>query len=146
MACFFINGKIFLVVLTISFGFSSVTDGIGIHFTKTMVVLKNDLSPNTPLNFHCKSADDDLGERSLAFDNSWSWEFHVNFLDTTLYWCDFWWVDNNGKPRKEGFQIYKAKRDMNRCGYYCPYHVRSNGIYGFTGAGEPYLMYKWPEP
>ncbi|KAI3858792.1 hypothetical protein MKW92_029414 [Papaver armeniacum] len=150
MMCFFINDStlvfarfFFLVVLTVLFGYSSVADGFGWYNTKTRVALTNELSPNTTLTFHCKSADDDLGERSLAFDTAWGWSFRINFFDTTLYWCNFWWEDN-GKPRQEGFQIYKAKRDFKRCRYFCRYDVRSDGIYGFTGGMEPYLLYKWP--
>ncbi|RZC47110.1 hypothetical protein C5167_040045 [Papaver somniferum] len=140
MASFFVN----VVLLTILFGFSSLTDGFGRHSDKTDVIVVNNLSPNIMLNLHCKSADDDLGEHSVAFDTAWSWSFYVNFIDTTLYWCNFWWVDNNGKSRQEGFQIYKAKRDMKRCHHYCRYEIRPDGVYGFTGRTEPYLFYKWP--
>ncbi|KAI3921484.1 hypothetical protein MKW98_013418 [Papaver atlanticum] len=91
------------------------------HASKVDVVVVNKLSPNIMLTFHCKSADNDLGERSLAFDTSWDWSFRVNFFDTTL----FWWVDDNGKSRQEGFQIYKAKRDVERCHNYCKYEIRS---------------------
>ncbi|KAI3960539.1 hypothetical protein MKW92_053627 [Papaver armeniacum] len=143
MAGFFVN--FFLVVLlTILFGFSSLTDGFERHSTKTDVIVVNNLPPNIMLNFHCKSDDDDLGERSLAFDTAWGWSFYVNFIETPLCRCNFWWVDNNGKFRQEGFQIYKAKRDMKRCHQYCKYEIRSDGVYGFTGGMEPYLLYKWP--
>ncbi|KAI3859458.1 hypothetical protein MKX03_010494 [Papaver bracteatum] len=131
MACFFV--KFFLVVvLTILFRFSLLTEGFGRHSTKTDIIVLNNLSPNIMLNFHCKSVDDDLGERSLAFDTTWDWSFYVNFFDTTLYWCNLWWVDDN------------AKRDMKRCHHYCRYEIRSDGVYGFTGGMEPYLLYKWP--
>ncbi|MCL7045367.1 hypothetical protein MKW94_008763 [Papaver nudicaule] len=125
MTCFFVNGnnissslvsaKFFLVVLTILFGFSSVTDGLGCYF-------------QILLTYHCKSKDADLGERSLApFGTSWKWRFYINFWDTTLYWCNFQW-DENGKTRQEGFQIYKAKRDIPTCGYNCRYSIRSDGV------------------
>ncbi|KAI3952815.1 hypothetical protein MKX01_006858 [Papaver californicum] len=137
-------GKFFLVVLTILFGFSSVTDGLGWHNTKTTVTVTNDISPSVTLAFHCKSADDDLGDHSVAYKNYWDWRFYVNFFDTTLYWCNFWWVDENGKHRQEGFQIFKAERDMDRCGYDCRYDIRSDGVYSYTGVSKPYLLYKWP--
>ncbi|KAI3925096.1 hypothetical protein MKW98_009746 [Papaver atlanticum] len=144
MARFFTIGKLFLVVLTILFWFSSVTDGLGWYNTKTEVVIQNDISPNTTLTFHCKSGDEDLGEHSLASKDSWKFRFFINFFDTTLYWCNFWWVDENGKQRQEGFQIFKTKRDHPRCGYYCRYDVRSDSIYGFSGGEEADLVYKWP--
>ncbi|KAI3884615.1 hypothetical protein MKX03_006156 [Papaver bracteatum] len=146
--CFFINGstlvsvRFFLVVLTILFCHSSEADGFGYN-PVTTVVLMNELSPNTTLIYHCKSADDDLGERSLAFNTAWEWSFHNNLFLTTLYWCNFWW-DDNGKRRQEGFQIYKAKRDFKRCVQFCRNDVRSDGIYGFNEGAEPYLLYKWP--
>ncbi|RZC62993.1 hypothetical protein C5167_024753 [Papaver somniferum] len=95
MARFFTKGELFLVVLTILFWFSSVTDGLGLYWEKTEVVIKNDISPNTTLTFHCKSGDEDLGEQSLASKDSWSFRFFINFFDTTLYWCNFRWVDEN---------------------------------------------------
>ncbi|MCL7050367.1 hypothetical protein MKW94_010678 [Papaver nudicaule] len=154
MTCFFnsiasssalVSAKFFLLlVLVILFGFSSVTDGFGVHRNPTLVILKNELSPNTTLTYHCKSADDDLGERSLAFETNWAWMFYVNFWDTTLFWCNFWWIDDNGNHRQEGFQIYKAKRDMRRCGGVCRRSLRSDGIYGYTAGLEPYLLHKWP--
>ncbi|KAI3925810.1 hypothetical protein MKX01_003369 [Papaver californicum] len=155
MACFFINGntsssplvsaKFFLLVLTILFGCSSVIDGWKIHEYPNGVYVVNELSPNTPLTMHCKSADDDLGERTLAFETHWDWSFYVNFWETTLYWCNFWW-DDNGQPRQEGYQVFKVKGDLNRCGGTCNYYIRSDGIYGVT-VGEPgiILLYKWPQ-
>ncbi|MCL7051077.1 hypothetical protein MKW94_019633 [Papaver nudicaule] len=137
------TAKLFLVVLTILAVYSSVTNGIGWKKEETLVVVLNNLPPNTMLTYHCKSKDDDLGERSLPPDNTWSWRFSVNIWDTTLYWCNFWW-NENGKPRQESYQIYKAKRDMGRCGYYCRNAIRSDGVYGFNGAMEPYLIHKWP--
>ncbi|MCL7027999.1 hypothetical protein MKW94_000380 [Papaver nudicaule] len=151
MACFFINGynripvfaKFFFVVVTILFAFLSVTDGYGWWNLRTQVVVSNGLSPNTTLTFHCKSADDDLGEHKLPFEYIWSWWFYNNFWDTTLYWCNFWW-EENGKHRQEGYQIYKTRRDYKRCGYYCRSSIRSDGVYGFTPKMKPYLKYKWP--
>ncbi|KAI3861842.1 hypothetical protein MKW92_003356 [Papaver armeniacum] len=147
MAFFFINGslsaKFLVVVLTMLLGFSSVTEGFGWYNRKTHVMVKNALSPNVTLSYHCKSADNDLGERTLAFDTTWEWSFRINFIDTTLYWCNFRW-DDNGKHRQEGYQIFKAKRDFKRCGYYCRNDIRPDGVYGFSGADEPYLVYKWP--
>ncbi|KAI3958326.1 hypothetical protein MKW98_011014 [Papaver atlanticum] len=87
---------------------------------------------------HCKSADDNLGECSLVFETNLAWSFKVNFFDTTLYWCNFWWEENGG------YQVFKAKRDMDRCGGTCEYDVRSDGIYGYNLAAETYLVYKWP--
>ncbi|KAI3861843.1 hypothetical protein MKW92_003357 [Papaver armeniacum] len=150
MTSFFINGspmptKFFVIVvfLMILFGFSSVTEGIGWYNFETSVIVKNALSPNVTLTYHCKSADDDLGERTLDFDASWHWTFHINFWETTLYWCNFSW-DDNGKPRKEGYQIFKAKRDYDRCGYYCRNDIHSDGVYAFNRDDEPSLVYKWP--
>ncbi|MCL7028306.1 hypothetical protein MKW94_021853 [Papaver nudicaule] len=99
MVCFFINGNVssivpsanffFLVVLSIFVGFSSVTDSFRWAWYRMTIVVKNDLPPNTKLTYHCKSANDDLGERYLAFNDSWYWDFKVNFWDTILYWCNF---------------------------------------------------------
>ncbi|MCL7036016.1 hypothetical protein MKW94_013039 [Papaver nudicaule] len=149
MACFFISGNgrstlvsarfFFLVVLSIFVGFSSVTDGFGIAWQKTTVVVRNDLPPNTMLAYHCKSANDDLGERYLASNTEWSWSFKVNFWDTTLYWCNFGW-NENGKPRQEGYKVFKGRKDVETCGVYCYRSIRSDGIYDFEGT----MIHKWP--
>ncbi|KAK8614886.1 hypothetical protein V6N13_068675 [Hibiscus sabdariffa] len=49
----------------------------------------NGLSSNKILLIHCKSGDDDLGERNLTAGNEFQWKFKTNLFGTTLFWC-FW--------------------------------------------------------
>ena len=41
------------------------------------------------LNAHCKSKGDDLNERVLDKQAQFNWSFKMNFLRTTLFWCNF---------------------------------------------------------
>ena len=58
--------------------------------SKWKVGISNEMvGPNQTLTIHCKSKDDDLGERNLNVGQSFEWEFKENLISTTLYWCTF---------------------------------------------------------
>ena len=56
---------------------------------------------NSVLNAHCKSKEDDLSERVLAKQAQFNWSFRMNFLRTTLFWCNF--NSSNGHASFEVF-------------------------------------------
>ncbi|BBN17585.1 hypothetical protein MPTK1_7g15540 [Marchantia polymorpha subsp. ruderalis] len=39
----------------------------------------------------CQSGDDDLGTRNLKHGHLWHWEITPNIKGTTLFFCSFWW-------------------------------------------------------
>ncbi|OVA07077.1 Plant self-incompatibility S1 [Macleaya cordata] len=108
------------------------------------VWVTNDLGPNTPLTFHCKSKDDDLGERTLAYKQSWNWSFTINFWWTTLFWCNMWWHDSNGQLVYASHDAYKAKRDYREhCRMDCFWSIRKDGWYYGDDAQSEKLMFTW---
>ncbi|KAI3986366.1 hypothetical protein MKX01_002211 [Papaver californicum] len=91
-----------------------------------LVNVSNHIKPN--LTIHCKSKDDDLGEHTLAYAEYFSWKFKVNIIFTTLFWCNMWWIDSNGKQVHGGYDIYRYTRDWWKCYNYCEYPVRDIGL------------------
>ncbi|CAI0471037.1 unnamed protein product [Linum tenue] len=78
----------------------------------TDVTVTNWLSKGQDLTMHCKSKEDDLGERVLHKLGTFSWHFIPNFFGRTLFFCSFSW-DGSGGNRY--FDIYVEKRDKDRC-------------------------------
>ncbi|OVA18536.1 Plant self-incompatibility S1 [Macleaya cordata] len=117
-----------------------------IYFDLITVYVMNDLAPYTTLNLHCKSKDDDLGEHKLAHGQNFNWTFHINFWQTTLYWCSMWWYDSNGQVVQGTFDIYKARRDYARkCRSQCCWFIRKDGLYLGVYKGDAKLMFHWPK-
>lgn len=44
-----------------------------------------------PIKLHCKSRDDDFGEKTLLDQQYTGWGFTPNFWGTILYYCNFAW-------------------------------------------------------
>ncbi|CAI0476462.1 unnamed protein product [Linum tenue] len=88
---------------------------------KTTVQITNGLK--VQLTAHCKSKDDDIGEKSLAFDDSFGWTFYPNYIPNTLFFCSFEWDGSGGKKY---FDIYDEKRDEQRCTD-CKWAIFHNG-------------------
>ncbi|ESQ48239.1 hypothetical protein EUTSA_v10022389mg [Eutrema salsugineum] len=97
----------------------------GFDNPKTTVTIYNDLGSDLPLQYHCKSNDDDLGDRVLASGGSWSFQFKPSVFGNTFFSCSFSWEN-----QLHYFDIYKYKRDRifakfgcRKCGW----KIRKNG-------------------
>ncbi|KAL3828333.1 hypothetical protein ACJIZ3_017135 [Penstemon smallii] len=75
----------------------------------------------------CKSADDDLGERSLDKDGEWKWNFRVNFFRSTLFYCNVKW----GEYLEKSFNVFDTDYISSKCEdtSTCFWSVRDEGIY-----------------
>lgn len=113
---------------------------------KVHVHLFNNLPDGKNATIHCKSADDDLGEHILRSPNEgFSWAFHVNFWDTTLYWCNVWWYPSKGHMIKGSFNVYEAERDEAACGKDCNRFIQEDGIVFYYPSSKTFqLVYPWP--
>ncbi|XP_031745090.1 S-protein homolog 1-like [Cucumis sativus] len=58
-----------------------------VELEKWHIHVVNGLSNGQILLAHCKSKDNDLGERRLIAGTEFNWRFRVNFWNTTLFWC-----------------------------------------------------------
>lgn len=97
----------------------------------TMVDVVNNLPPNSaPLNVHCWSGDNDMGNHALGVDQ----DYYFPFCTTigTLYSCSFSW---NGKYTS--FDVLSSNWKTNYGNYY--WIVKSNGIF----LSDKYLPQKY---
>ncbi|XP_004516956.1 S-protein homolog 5-like, partial [Cicer arietinum] len=96
------------------------------------VSITNTLENNKVLTVHCKSADDDLGVRVLAFNDGFDWSFRKNFFGTTQFYCSFKW-----EGEFHWFDIYVAFRDP--CSE-CKWVISQKGPIRVTSRAA----YSWP--
>jgi hypothetical protein len=88
-----------------------------------------------PLNVHCQSKDTDLGARTLARLEQYSWGFDQDFIGTTLFDCDFS-AAGFGLVHVDVFKgwAYKKELPCQRCFDYacdtnCFWVVMPSGFY-----------------
>ncbi|KAK4732709.1 hypothetical protein R3W88_025697 [Solanum pinnatisectum] len=145
MSISFIN--VFLVLLITPLGLSTAK----ICITTVMEVhIFNKLPFNLlPLQIHCESGDDDLGQHSLAIDEDYHWRFCEAFMGSTLYFCQFQWG-----IRYKKFNVFNdveycldGLKSPNRL-HYCKWEVRNDGFYleQYNVLNDTYHMtflYEW---
>lgn len=104
------------------------------------------------LKVHCKSGEDDIGDKKLTVPQYFHWTFRMNFVGTTLYVCDFRWMTSNDNVLKnKTFDVFDMRIsfmcgerfDVNNC-YWL---VREDGFY-FAKDDRPFpdgwqFMYNW---
>ncbi|XP_026398669.1 S-protein homolog 24-like [Papaver somniferum] len=114
----------------------------------SLVTVKNDIAEKISCELHCYSSETDFGDHTLAYGQEFSWKFKINALRTTKYWCDMWFVTEEGVDFKGGYTIYKANRDYYRCANDCHYYIRMDGVYQHVledyTEGHDELIYPWP--
>ncbi|XP_021896938.1 S-protein homolog 6-like [Carica papaya] len=115
-------------------------------FKKYHVNITNQLANNKVLDVHCKSADDDLHPHSLAGGRSYQFGFRINYVTTTLFWCNFWY-DNYRHHAVFNVFDAEAKFVYLQCrDYWCNWESRDDGFYLFDGETKSFkLTHKWDE-
>ncbi|PIA28831.1 hypothetical protein AQUCO_06600035v1 [Aquilegia coerulea] len=99
-------------------------------YPKTIhVIVMNSLGPQNVLSVHCKSADNDLGQKDVVFNQQYEWSFKLQVFDRTLFWCNAWWYDH-GKLVSKNFDIFKAPDMDHSCG---PSHTVCHRKFQFDG-------------
>ncbi|KAI3901774.1 hypothetical protein MKW98_013889 [Papaver atlanticum] len=137
--------SILFLVVAVFCGCSSAVSTNGLYIRRVHVHLTNILPNNRDATVHCKSKENDLGEQTLRFGQDAQWDFHVNIMHTTLFWCNIWWYPYDGHRVQGGFHIYEAKRDIGACGTYCERYITGDGIsFRNTTTGSIELVYPWP--
>ncbi|KAI3993073.1 hypothetical protein MKX01_009816 [Papaver californicum] len=140
--------QLFLLFLGFMFFTTTCSYPISVNqaeiFDRKHVYMENDIDPNIALTFHCKSANNDLGEQTLSYRQNFHWSFRINLASTTMFWCNMWWNDLSGKGMKMSFHAYEAKRDWRRnCRNHCYWSFRQDGGYYGDGKDSVYLMFNW---
>ncbi|KAI3894124.1 hypothetical protein MKX03_024800 [Papaver bracteatum] len=126
------NGNIILLFsllfsVLISKGSSEYFDPVTVH------VENNIVGDGIKLHIHCRSRDDDLGERTLGQGEEWHWKFRV-VPTRTYFWCDLRWYDNKDHRWYSGnFDVYHASGIVNKyvwlCALNCEWSYRRDGAY-----------------
>lgn len=108
---------------------------------KKHVSIKNSLGSGKNMTLHCQSADNDLGVQNIEDGGEFGWDFSVNVIGTTLFFCDLEW----GSVQQYHFNAYDFHRDYVRCDTGCAWLVSAEGIYGLNGkTGYWEFIYHWP--
>ncbi|MCL7022860.1 hypothetical protein MKW94_029389 [Papaver nudicaule] len=106
----------------------------------------NYISEGVELHIHCQSKDTDFGDHTLSYGDEFTWNFRINLFRSTLYWCNMWWNDVDGKLVQGTYDMYKAKRDWDRCGNECHFYVRKDCVLGYIKEKEDFeCVYSWPK-
>ncbi|KAI3936385.1 hypothetical protein MKW98_000659 [Papaver atlanticum] len=100
---------------------------------RTRVHVQNHLEAHEDLFMHCRSYDDDLGERMLRVGEESYWDFKA-FPLFTHFWCDLRWFDSWSHHWYNGtFDVYRSTGLINRyigyCGHECLWSARQLGFY-----------------
>lgn len=103
------------------------------------------------LMVHCKSNDDDLGDKNLVPGQYFHWGFRQNFLFTTHFWCNFRSMTSDDQEIKsitfDVFDLYIS----TKCGpgdpKHCYWLAKNDGFY-FSMDDKPFpdgwvLRKKW---
>ena len=121
-----------LFVLLLAFDLST-------SFTlKHYVLIINHL--NEPLDYHCKSKNDDLGIWTLQPNGEWKFSFQISWVAVTEFYCCFWY-DNF----QATFDAFKDGGLYEQCGgEHCIWTVQEDGFYLYSiKLGYNVKMHYW---
>lgn len=143
MAFSFIN-ILFLWLLVTPLNFSLAKK---CFFTKKYEVhVINKLPPNSPpLQVHCASKDQELGNIILPIDEDFNWSFCEKTFTDILYFCHFWWDSKDRSFAVYDDPIYCVHHGPNlNILQYCKWEVREDGFYleQYDASNETYYMYR----
>ncbi|WMV44317.1 hypothetical protein MTR67_037702 [Solanum verrucosum] len=118
---------IFLLDLVLAKSNGWITNNVEVHII-------NALPPNSkPLALHCKSGDDDLGNKTISTHDEFDIYFNEKLFGGTLFFCHFWWNSKNIV-----FDVYNnhvSKSSEKDCGRLnpdlmeCYWKVQEDGFY-----------------
>ncbi|KAK9063373.1 hypothetical protein SSX86_017243 [Deinandra increscens subsp. villosa] len=84
---------------------------------------------------HCRSNDDDLGDKKMGPNQYFHWRFRQNFLFTTEFWCTFrsMTLDGTRELKSITFDVFEGYIGAVQCGRgdprNCYWLVKNNGFY-----------------
>ena len=113
----------FVFILLLAFGQSTfkLISYPGRRYVRILNHLKN-----KPLTCHCKSADDDLGLRTLQPNGEWEFSFKPALFKTTDFYCYFFYGNF-----RASFDVYMEDNSFEfKCGtHHCIWTVQEDGFY-----------------
>ncbi|XP_076898546.1 S-protein homolog 24-like [Bidens hawaiensis] len=116
----------------------------------------NEIDSVHKVQVHCKSRDDDIGMKDLAFHESVNWSFCDNIFDpSTLYFCHAY----KGYDQEQVFDVFNrntvnpisklcGEPDSNADYWRCSWLLKSDGIYIVdrtegNGRSKKIKMHNW---
>ncbi|XP_071712420.1 S-protein homolog 2-like [Rutidosis leptorrhynchoides] len=131
-------------LLSIILAFSALSISLACSGGVGYIVQVENLILNSNILVKCKSNDDDLGDRHLAYDENVNWD--VCFSGTTQYSCHFYWdskeqlIDVFNKELAQ--DCYYDKDDNNQC-YWA---AMPGGLYLYNFIKNEWVYrYDWKE-
>ena len=77
------------------------------------IKISNDLDGNPPLIVHCKSADNDIGEKTIHHGDLYEFSFKPSIIpSSTLFHCSFQWSNI-----LHHFNVFDERTDCSECWY-----------------------------
>lgn len=116
---------IFVVLVILTTGYVHCREG-EMSEKKINVRVENDLKVDTVLILHCRSSNNDLGEKTLHSGQFVEWVFNANHNNITVYSCEIKW--NN---KQQSFTVYDSTKDEATCTSKCYRSISAQGIYFF---------------
>ncbi|XP_010541151.1 PREDICTED: uncharacterized protein LOC104814676 [Tarenaya hassleriana] len=119
----------------------STADIIVPKISEWQVTVVNGLVADKNLYVHCRSKEDDLGERNLTSEESFTWGFRQNIIHTTLFWCYMSKHDVHAKLNVFWDDVIL----FHRCGWKtCVWIAKDDGVYLRDFAtGDDLISTKW---
>lgn len=111
-------------------------------FHRKHIQVYNYLPNDASFDIHCKSGNNDLGQKHITAQSTYTFSFKPNIDGSTLFYCGVSWTGG----RLE-FDIYDYQRDMDRCDHNCVWDVKSYAILGYKESDEqPDITIPWQKP
>ncbi|MFS8004765.1 putative plant self-incompatibility S1 [Helianthus anomalus] len=116
----------------------NVVNGCPFFLSKYFVNIHSSIR-NDNVTLRCQSKDDDLGSHVLSPNNDYEWSFCQSFSRATLFFCHFWWNNN-----EQIFDVFNSTmgewcREGRPEGDICRWLVREDGFYFY----EPIEYGRW---
>ena len=124
-----ISSAIYLIMLLLMM--ESATIAIA---SQASVKIINDVGD--PIRVHCKSGDEDFGEKTLVATQSFAWGFTPSIWGRTLYYCSFIW-DSQRKITKNlrvwvDYKLFSSYDSDHQPCTHCVWSVAKEGFFRMT--------------
>lgn len=84
---------------------------------------------SAPLNLHCASGDDDLGNHTLTtYGDEYKWSFCDSITHKTLFFCNLHWGS-----KQKAFDVFRSSWRSRCSSGVCSWAAEEDGIY-FSGS------------
>ena len=117
----------FVFILLLAFG-QSTSFKLTSYPVRRYVWIVNHLN-NKALTYHCKSADDDLGLRTLQPNGEWEFSFKPALFKTTYLYCYFFFFFYENFSASFNVYIEDSSLEFKCGGDHCLWTVQEDGFY-----------------